>query len=106
MHYNIKEIADFRSLYTTRLYELAVGFKNKKCFEISVNELREIFAVGDNYKRYADFKKYTFDHGCKEINRIYHNTMNLRFKEVKEGRKVARIQFMFDSIPVKIPALL
>jgi plasmid replication initiation protein len=97
-HYNIKEIANFRSIYTTRLYELVIGYKNQKYFEKSVEDLRDVFAVGEKLKAYKDLKVKTFEHGCNEINKMYN--INLRFKEIKKGRKVDKVQFLFDSTAI------
>ena len=69
--YNLKEIADFNSLYTTRLYELIQQFKDTGYLVKSLGQLREIFAVGDKFKKYNHFKNRTFDHACKEINNNY-----------------------------------
>jgi plasmid replication initiation protein len=96
--YNLKEIANFGSLYTTRLYELIQEFKETGWMLKSVEQLREIFAVGEGLKRYGDFKKYTFAHACQEINDNY--AMDLSFEEIKEGRKVASIMFTFK--PTKV----
>lgn len=93
--YNLKEIANFSSLYTTRLYELIQEFKDTGYLIKSIDQLREIFAVGNNFKRYNDFKKRTFDHACKEINNNYE--MNLGYEEIKEGRKVVAIKFVFKK---------
>ena len=92
--YNLKEIANFGSLYTTRLYELLQEFKETGWMLKSVDQLREIFAVGDNkFKFYGHFKKNTFAHACQEINHNY--DMGLRFEELKEGRKVVAVKFFF-----------
>jgi len=96
--YNLKEISNFGSLYTTRLYELIQEFKETGWLRKSVQQLREIFAVGSAFKRYGDFKKYTFVHACKEINDTYY--MGLDFKEIKEGRKVAAVEFSFKPVVV------
>lgn len=92
--YNLKEIANFGSLYSTRLYELIQEFKDKGYILKSVVQLREIFAVGKKFPDYYDFKRYTFAHAVGEINSQY-PTMNLRFNELKEGRKVISIRFEF-----------
>lgn len=96
--YNLKEIANFGSLYTTRLYELIQEFKETGWMLKSVKQLREVFAVGNTFKLYADFKKYTFAHACQEINNNY--DMGLRFEEQKEGRKVVAIKFTFKPVVV------
>lgn len=96
--YNLRDIANFKSLYTTRLYELIQEFKDTGFLTKSVSQLREIFAVGNKFARYVDFKRRTFEHAVNEINAQYH--MNLRFTEIKEGRKIVAIEFHF--IPTKI----
>ena len=93
--YNLKEIANFGSLYTTRLYELIKEFQETGYMIKSVDQLREVFAVGSSFKMYNDFKRYTFEHACQEINDNY--KMNLGFEEIKEGRKVVAIKFVFKK---------
>jgi plasmid replication initiation protein len=93
--YNLKEVANFGSLYTTRLYELIQEFKDTGWIEKSVNQLREIFAVGKKFPDYYDFKRYTFAHAIDEINSQY--DMNLKFEEIKEGRKVVLIRLEFTK---------
>lgn len=92
--YNLKEVANFGSLYSTRLYELIQEFKDKGELLRSVAQLREVFAVGKKFKLYADFKRFTFSHAVDEINSQY-PTMKLRFNELKDGRKVVSIRFEF-----------
>ena len=92
--YNLKEIANFGSLYSTRLYELIQEFKDKGWILKSVAQLRELFAVGKKFTKYNDFKNRTFGHAVNEINAQYE--MNLRFEELKEGRKVVAIRFEFN----------
>ena len=96
--YNLKEIANFGSLYTTRLYELIQEFKETGWALKSINQLREIFAVGDKFKPYNDFKKRTFLHACQEINDNY--DMGLMFEELKEGRKIVAVKFFFKKTVV------
>lgn len=93
--YNLKEIANFGSLYTTRLYELIQEFKDTGYMIKSVERLRDIFVVGESFKRYNDFKRYTFDHACKEINN--NHELNLGYEEIKEGRKVIAVKFVFKK---------
>ena len=93
--YNLKEISNFGSLYTTRLYELIQEFKETGWVVKSVDQLREAFAVGNKFKAYRDFKIKTFAHACKEINDNY--DMDLRFEEEKEGRRVVAVKFFFKK---------
>ena len=93
--YNLKEIANFRSLYTTRLYELIQEYKETCWMLKSLKQLRESLAVGSSFKLYGDFKRYTFSHACQEINDQY--DMDMRFEEIKEGRKVVAVKFLFKK---------
>jgi plasmid replication initiation protein len=93
--YNLKEIANFRSLYTTRLYELIQEYKETGWMLKSLKQLRESLAVGSSFKLYGDFKRYTFSHACQEINDHY--DMDMRFEEIKEGRKVVAVKFLFKK---------
>lgn len=96
--YNLKEIANFGSLYTTRLYELLQEFKETGWMLKSVTQLREAFAVGNSFKLYGHFKANTFAHACDEINKNY--DLGLSFKEIKEGRKVVALEFSFKPVVV------
>ena len=97
MLYNIKEISNFGSLYTTRLYELLQEYKTTGWMEKTVEELRKIFSVGGKHKMYSTFKRKTFAHACNEINNNYPE-VDLSFDEKKEGRKVVAIKFIFNIV--------
>jgi len=96
--YNLKEIANFGSLYTTRLYELIQEFQDTGYMMKSIEQLRKAFAVGEKFKKYNHFKDKTFGHACKEINANY--DIGLRFEEVKEWRKVVAVKFFFKKTMV------
>lgn len=91
--YNLKEVANFGSLYSTRLYELIQEFKDTGWLVKSVSQLRELFAIGKKYPEYKSFKARTFTHAVDEINSQYE--IDLKFEEIKEGRKVVAIRFEF-----------
>lgn len=97
--YNLKEIANFGSLYSTRLYELIQEFKDTGFIIKSVEQLRTIFSVGNKYSEYKNFKAKTFGHAVEEINSQYE--IDLIFKEIKESRKVIAIRFEFKSTFIK-----
>lgn len=98
--YNLKEISNFGSLYTTRLYEILVQFKSTGWFIKDIDELRNILGISkDKLKLYSNFKKRAIEHAVNEIN-IQHN-LNLKFKEIKEGKKVVYIRFDFKKSQAK-----
>ena len=95
--YNLKEVANFGSLYTTRMYEMVQEFKDTGVIIKSLEQLRNIFAVGKKYIYYKDFKVYTFNHAVDEINHQYKN-MKLHYKEIKAGKRVVAVEFRFNPI--------
>ena len=97
--YNLKEVANFGSLYTTRLYELIQEFKDTGLIIQSIAQLRNVFAVGNKHKLYADFKLKTFNHAVDEINSQF-KKLGLKYTEIKAGasKKIGAIQFTFNPI--------
>jgi plasmid replication initiation protein len=94
---NLEEIADFKSVYTIRLYELIASFKRLGEFKLTIEKLRYILGIDkDKLIEYRDFKKYALSHAVNEINKI-HNKLNLRFTETKTSRKVTEIKFEFTK---------
>jgi plasmid replication initiation protein len=98
MVYNLADISNFKSIYATRLFELLQEFKETGWMIKSLDELRHSFAVGDQYKRYGHFKSRTIVPACEEINKHYH--MKVRFEEIKEGKSVTAIKFIFKPVIV------
>lgn len=96
--YNLKDLSSFKSLYTTRLYELIQEFKETGWMLKSIEQLRDSFAVGNKFETYNNFKRKTFDHACKEINSNY--AMNLGYEEIKNGRKIIAVKFIFKKTRV------
>lgn len=97
--YNLKEVSNFGSLYTTRLYELVQEFQDTGYIIKSVEQLRLLFTTGDKFKKYNDFKRFTFAHAIDEINQQY--DLRLHFEELKEQKKVVAIKFMFKHTIIK-----
>lgn len=98
MVYNLADISNFKSIYATRLFELLQEFKETGWMIKSLDELRHAFAVGNQYPKYANFKARTIVPACEEINKNYH--MKVRFEEIKDGKSVTAIKFIFKPVLV------
>jgi plasmid replication initiation protein len=94
--YNLKEIANFRSLYTTRIYELMQEFKTTGYVIKSIAELRHLFQTGTKYKEYKNFKAKCLTHAINEINTQY-PTINLSINEIRTNRAVTSIELIFNK---------
>ena len=98
--YNLREISNFSSLYSTRLYELIQEFKDTGWLEKTVQDLRNALGVTDTqYKLYGDFKKRCVLKAVNEINQLYN--LQLTFDEKKEGKSVQRLLFRFNNTVVR-----
>lgn len=98
MVYNLADISNFKSIYATRLFELLQEFKETGWMIKSLDELRHSFSVGSKYTNYGHFKSRTIVPACEEINKNYH--MKVRFEEIKEGKSVTAIKFLFKPVIV------
>ena len=98
--YNLKEISNFNSIYTIRLYELLMQFKLTGEYVSTIDNLRYVFGCVDTFKKYNDFKRFTIQHAVDEINSQY--KINLSYGEIKEGRKVVKLIFKFKKTTLHV----
>lgn len=98
MVYNLADISNFKSIYATRLFELLQEFKETGWMIKSLDELRHAFSVGSKYTNYGHFKSRTIVPACEEINNNYH--IKIHFEEIKEGKSVTAIKFIFKPVIV------
>lgn len=98
MVYNLSDISNFKSIYATRLFELLQEFKETGWMIKSLDELRHAFSVGSKYNNYGHFKSRTIVPACEEINNNYH--IKIHFEEIKEGKSVTAIKFIFKPVIV------
>lgn len=98
--YNLKEVSQFSSIYTTRLYELLMQFKTTGIVDISIENLRFRLGCVSTLKQYTHLRQRAIDHAVQEINSQYE--MNLNYSEIKVGRKVGRLIFKFKPTLVHL----
>ncbi len=94
--YGIEQIAQFKSIYSVRIYEYSImhlnkSKKNKYYFTLLVEELKKKLELGDKYQRFCDFKTRVLERAKKEINK--HSDLNITYKIVKLGRSPNKIEF-------------
>lgn len=91
--YKLKYVAQFKSSYSIRLYEILVQWASTGEREVKINWLREIFQVEDKYTAIKDFKKYIIDPAVTDINE--HSNIWVEYGQRKSGRTVTHFQFRF-----------
>lgn len=91
--YRLTEVKGFKSGHAIRLYELMMQFKKTGWFDESVEELKSVFGVSDNYPLWYDFKRKVIVPAVTEINEI--SNYNVKYETKKRGRKISRVTFFF-----------
>lgn len=95
--YDISNVMQLRSAYSIRIYELLKQYELIGSRQFEITELRKKLGFEENeYKLYADFKRYVILQAQKELNAktdIYFD-----FEEIKGSRKkVIAIKFLILS---------
>lgn len=99
--YNLNEVADLTSIYSVRLYELMQQFNTTSGMLIhTIEQWRALFGLTTTqYPLYANLKAKVFSQAMEEIN--LKTGYNLIMSEIKEGRRVIRVQFDFSPAQVQ-----
>lgn len=96
--YQLKDVIQFKSQYSIRLFELIKNesWKREKYFTISVEELRKKFGIADDeYTRFTNFELRTLKKAKEEINDG--SSINVRYEKIKEGKSIKKITFFFTE---------
>lgn len=91
--YKLRYVADMKSRYGIRLYELLVQWRGTGEREIEMNWLRMTWQLEGKYKAIKDFKKYVLEPATRDINQ--HSDLWVTWGQRKTGRKVTHLQFKF-----------
>jgi plasmid replication initiation protein len=100
--FDISNVIQMRSCYSTRIYELLLQYKKIGNRRFCIKELRHKLGIEPEvYKLYADFKRYVILQSQKEIN--LKSNISFEFEEVKEARKkVSEINFIINTKKEKL----
>jgi len=95
--YNLRCIAQLKSTYSIRLYELMVQFNKTGRRSITLQELREILKIPDEqYKVFGDLKKRVILPSVKELKEKSKLDI-VTIKYEKKGRSVHALHFFFEE---------
>ena len=87
--YELKNIIQFNSTYSIRIYELLKQYETIKSRTITLDELQKM--VGTEYKKFYDIKRFVIEIAEKELKEkadIY-----FTYNPIKLGRRVNSIEF-------------
>lgn len=91
--FSIQDVAEFKSTYTHRIYQLMMQWKSTGYVKISIDDLRFMLMLGLKYPLFADFKKRVIDVAIDEINEK--SPYNVQCEFIKKGRKFVAIELRF-----------
>lgn len=89
--YELLSVSGFSSVYSFRLYELAVKLLGMKNQVIELNELRRILQLENKYQEYKEFNKFVLKPSISDINDKSDFLLNLEPKKL--GRRIIALEF-------------
>ena len=93
--YDLKYILEMQSEYSIRIYEMLKKSEKIGFLEMDLEELQDLLQVPESFKVYADFKRKVLQPTSIEIAK--YTDIYFEFKEIKSGRKVAKIKFIIKK---------
>ena len=94
--YFLTNVANMKSSYSIRIYEIAVMYLNASCkqktvFNKKIEGLKHNLDISDKYKLMHNFKARILEPSRKEINK--HSDITLNYEVIKLGRTPHEIKF-------------
>ena len=91
--FSIQDVAEFKSTYAHRIYQLMMQYKSTGYVKITIDDLKFMLMLGLKYALFADFKKRVLDVAIDEINGK--SPYNVQYELIKKGRKFVAIELKF-----------
>jgi len=98
--YKIKDVYQFTSAYTWRLYELLIQNKDMKKRDFDLEEFKWKIGVAEKYCAIGDLKKRVIDPSIDEINE--YSDIKIQYDQVKRGRRVTGFVFYITENRVRL----
>lgn len=97
--YMLSNVANLKSIYSIRFYEIFVSYRRLGKASFEVIDLKKRLQVDKKYKRYDDFRKRVILHAQTELKAK--TDICFDFTEERKGRKVHKLHFTIyeQSIP-------
>jgi len=95
-NYVLNDIAQLKSQYSIRFYELFKQHLDLGTRRLEVAEIRKMFNLDEKYKKTGDFRRRIIEGAIDDINK--NSPMNVSFKAKKRGRSIVAYEFTFTMI--------
>lgn len=92
--FSARDIAEFKSIYSFRIYQLIMRYKSTGYVKISFDELRFMLMLTNKYSYINDLKKRVIDVAIDEINKK--SPYSVQYELIKKGRKFTHLELKFE----------
>jgi len=98
--YYLDNIANFKSIYSVRFYEIAImelrrSKQKKHTFSLEIEEIKKRLDIQDKYKRFSNLKASILEPARKEINK--NSNIRLNYEVIKLSRSPHKIEFIVSE---------
>lgn len=97
LQYDFSNVANLRSAYYVRIYELLKQYERIGQRRIELSELRAMLGIRDEYQQYGIFKRKIIESARHNIN--LYTDIQFTFEEIKSGKSVSSILFFIKANP-------
>lgn len=102
--YKLEAVANMKSIYGVRFYELLMQWQSVGQREIALSDLKRLLELEGQYPAIKDFKKYVIEPALRDINE--HSDLEASYTQRKAGRVVSHLIFHFKTKPNATPMTL
>lgn len=93
--YELKQVSQLNTAYAIRFYELLVQFTKTGERYITLERLRELLELKDQYPRFYDLKKYVINPSMISINEK--TNLTVEWDTIKKGKTITGLIFVFQE---------
>ena len=93
--YKLQYVGKMTSVYSIRLYELLIQWKNVGKREVEIKWLKTQFQLEGKYSSIKNLKMRVIEPAVKDIN--LHSNYNVEWTQRKTGRRVTHLTFIFHE---------
>ena len=95
--YRLRQVANLRSTYSIRLYELLMQFAKIGKREITLEKFKQQLELENKYNRFFDIKRRIIEPAVQELRRK--SNLIIEWKTIRKGRTVTALSFVFQEDP-------
>lgn len=93
--YELKQVSQLNTAYAIRFYELLVQFMRTGERYITLENLRELLELKDQYARFYDLKKNVINPSITNINEK--TNLTVEWDVMKKGKTITGLMFVFQN---------